>query len=276
MNKHLILGFFLLQAAWTFGQQSFGGIGPSWTTTRFTPGLLNDMVTSYNTYFSNNMEQPLEPFSSTMTGLTYALYTGFRIEGIFIGMQGQRTQFTQTRESFFNNGYGREYRLRFADLAMMADFGFSVKKLLDVGGSFGGGLRFVEVRSMQLYPNGIRSIGNEYYFNGVYTNSEGTLLYGAFMNVRPIKHITLQARLFRNVPGFGTSSYEDLALTALEDGNTWDKNLYTTILPYDFEKYVQDVSNGVKDPYENVIPASFPGWNLSFTAFINLNFGAKD
>lgn len=274
MKKCVFIVLLLLSGSYAYNQTALFSAGPTWTTTRFTPGLLNDMLASYNAY-ANGFSQELQPFSSTMTGPSYALYMGFISDGMFIGLQMQRTMMYQTRVGLSPSGFGREFRLRFNDFFNHVDFGGSLKKKVDIGGSFGAGIRQVEVRSMQIYPDGTRSVGNEYYFNGVYRNQELYWTYGGFINIRPLRFITLQGRIFRNALGLGSWSGEETYLAALEDGNSFEKNRYSAYLPYDYALHVQNVSNAIIDE-TNVIPAQFPGWNLQLSVFLNLSFGDKD
>lgn len=270
--KHLLL-LPVLCLLWVFpvrGQGFIAGGGITYQQSTFEPGLLNDLLTSFNAYFENSgLTTPFTPFDGQMQGVTYNIILGVRSQGIYGALQMGRTTMTQQRTASFANGYARELTFEMRDLYGLVDFGVAIKKRLDIGLSLGSGIRHAEMISAQIYPDGTRSVGHEYYFNGIYNNQELVWHYGAVVNVHFLKFITVQGRLFRSALGPGSTPTEQAYLIAMDDidGNKYP---FAEYLPKDYARFVENAQDQVYDFENNVIPAQFPGWNLQLSLLLTI------
>ena len=244
-------------------------IGPSASLNVFQRGRLNDFVNSYNAYYqaNNNFTQPFKPISSSQLGWGWHSSLKFVSDNLGVGGYFHQDVFQQKRESYLGQ-WGRALELEFRDWSAGVSFG-RVWDRASLDLILGAGIRRSNVRSLQIYPDGSRSIGEEFFLNGYYRMQRASLNIGLAYEYefKPWLGLKLRAEYFS--PGFMSGRADQLALYALSDN--YKDPVSAAYLPHDFGLWVDNVNNNTYDYEENVIPAQFFGLTTSLSLVFKLN-----
>lgn len=229
----------------------------------WNPAPFNEFVTSYNSYITNNVKQPMGAFSKVAVGFSRGLGLSYQTEKSVIGFEFNKTAFEQSTTGLFNNGNGREIKLRFVNWNSNFDFSKRFGKTIDFGLLIGITLRYGKIFSYATYNNGSgRSLGPEFLINGIYnSNLQMDCNLGLNLRVNLWKYVALQFRAYRSF--------------AFTDGGTFGdtspgKNLYSEYFPKNLEQFENNAQNAVYDYEENVIENKFPAWYVQSSLILKL------
>src|SRR5690554_627417 len=131
-------------------------------------------------------------------------------EWIYFGVSYLPNKFVQERSVMYSNGYGRSFRWEDKRNEVLFDFGFG-SKYIDVFGTFGVNFNKYRMTSYQVYPDGSKSLSNDFYFNGVFKTEDTGLAYGFGIKIKPINFLAIDVRyLYANHKMFGEYRTEDI------------------------------------------------------------------
>ena len=271
--KHLLLLAAVSLACLSASAQSFALYGgPVYVQRNFKPGGLNELTESYNAYQQANsavgLASGLEPFSGSMSGLGWMIGAEGNANKLAFAFEMDLVKLSQTRTSLFTTNWGRELVFEFDDFTFDAMMGAGEKA--KIMGVFGGTFRNVAMNSYQVYPDGSRSIGSEYYFNGRYRGFQAGLNVGAAFSLNLTKFAALRLKAVWQSDLLNFTPPEDAYLTAL--GDPKKVVLTSEYLPKDFGQYISDVNQGIYDFEENVIPTLFYGLQLSGALVVRIPY----
>lgn len=137
------------------------------------PVGLNSFMDSYNSYYSVGMKDPFDHFGSLPSwGM------GYGVDLINWNLGGGGIYFrsgilishakTSSSAKIWNN-YSNEIILKMNDWRVPFDFGVNIKGVASLFLASDFTFRKTELEMWTIYPDGSRSIGNEFDINGVYT-----------------------------------------------------------------------------------------------------------
>lgn len=237
--------------------------------TQFKPGLLNDFVTSYNSFYANNLSRGFDPFESVMHSYSY----GFGIQAAFdkswMNFEYTKASFRQGISSVFQNQFGRDITLRFADWNFLFDNTFGSERVR-VGPVYGVSMRTGTLYSYSnWYGSDHQSLGHEYALSGIFRGIVQTnFLAGLVLRFQVSRFLMLQARAFYTLPFMGIKEDNLFAFSDASPG----KNPSYEHFPHDVPAFFANAGAGGYDFEDNVIPMSFRGLNACASLVFQLNF----
>ncbi|WP_417264732.1 hypothetical protein [Brumimicrobium sp.] len=129
---------------------------------------------------------------------------------VYFGISYMPNKFVQERSVMYSNGYGRTFRWEDKRNEVLFDFGFG-SKYIDVFGTFGVNFNKYRMTSYQVYPDGSKSLSNDFYFNGVFKTEDTGLAYGFGIKIKPINFLAIDVRyLYANHKMFGEYRTSDI------------------------------------------------------------------
>jgi hypothetical protein len=234
---------------------------------QWNPGPFNGFVNSYNDHLSAVMKTPMDEFPATLVGFQRGFGGYYSRDRFMLGFEFFKTKFQTTRESEFLNGRGNAIELNFIDWQFSMDIGRKFGERFSLSALVGTGLRAGVVDVRINHFDGSQSIGNEFYFAGVYRSGfQNDFLLGVQARLQLLPFLDVQARIYRTIPMFETT--EGAMLGAFEDSGP-GQLIAATYFPADYAVYESNAQNGVYDYEENVIPMSFRG------LYINVGVAVK-
>lgn len=271
MKKYTLLFLILAANITAFGQMSFyltGNFGS--TVNLWNPAPFNEFVDSYNGYVTNNVKSKFDKYSGTMVGFSRGFGGIVDINKASFGFDYTKTAYNQSRTMAFNNGNGREVKLRFVTWNFNFDISRKLGKRVDFGLLFGVSMRSGTVFSYATYGNPEnRSAGAEFWINGIYKGIvQNDFNLGLNLRVNFLKYFAIQVRGYRAFAWAKPKKGEEY-LEAFSDGSP-GKNLFSEYFPKDMQKFEENVQNQNYDYQNNVIPNIFPGWYIQTSLLIKL------
>lgn len=167
--------------------------GPRWAINN--PDQLNTYLSTFNTYMESigvNAHQPYKALSpSVMTfglggGVCYSepgmAYFNFHLSTSNFSQESNYRRTTATE-------YGRDFVYRGKYSQFLLESGYTTEQGHVFGGGFGILLNSYRVEVWQVYADGSRSMGTEYYTNSYYTSSQSLLGLSGFFELNLYKEI---------------------------------------------------------------------------------------
>lgn len=257
--KKLYILIVLLLTLGTRAQNIYltGNIGAGYSL--WNPEPFNNFVSTYNGYLNQQglLRSPMDEFSGSNLGFSRGLGFMYETKKGGMALEYSKVAFSQTRNAFFNDGNGRELKLRFVTWNFNFDFYLKAGKLLDFGGIFGVAMRSGAVYSSYMYGQN-RSLGADRDLNGIYRGIvQANINLGLVARINITRFMAIQVRAYR---GFDfTSMGGDDYLSAFSDVSP-GKNLYAEYFPKDYAVFVQNINSQTYDFEQNVIPNVFNAW----------------
>ncbi|GAB4133636.1 MAG: hypothetical protein Fur0041_06030 [Bacteroidia bacterium] len=225
---------------------------------QFKPGKLNDFVNSYNNYYSQYLSDPMDPFSTTMTGFRKGMGLFFNGNKSCIGFEYSKVRYKQSSSAAFSSNMNRTVDIEFVNWDFNFETGFRIGKNGSFGLLYGTTYRTGKITSY-VWWNDKKNKSLEHYYalNGVYKGIPQTdLNLGINLRIPLLPFVALQMQAYYAFPLFEKSALPNESAFS-DDGP--GKNLYTTYFPYDVEQYFNNISNAVYDYDQNVIANRFRG-----------------
>lgn len=182
----------------------------------FTKSNIHSIQDSYSSYIlmeKNNAPEGVtinaDPnFDRKQVSDFLSFQMALSIERVYFGLSYLPNKFVQERSVMYSGGIGRIFRWEDKRNEVLFDVGFG-SKYIDVFGTFGVNFNKYRMTSYQVYPDGTRSLSNEFYFNGVFKTEDTGISYGLGLKIKPINFLAIDVRyLYANhaLPGEYNSS----------------------------------------------------------------------
>jgi hypothetical protein len=197
---------------------------------------LNTFKKSYNDYYALGMKNPFDMYGNLpQTGFQYGVDIVFMKEkenGFFFRSGLLFSNSKSVSSCTIWNNYRNDIVLKFHDWQVPADIGYSIKGIVAFYLAMDISMRKTRLEYWQYYPDGSKSVGNEFDMNGVYTATVPVFNYGGGMVLR-YKRFTIPVRY---TLGRTIFNVEKVPLTDY-DANQFRSNSF----PLDYSKYQSDI-----------------------------------
>jgi hypothetical protein len=222
-------------------------IGPRWLN--YNPEQFNSYLNTYNAYMQTIGVNATQPYAELSSTVVRPMGLGFGICYSEPGMAYVNVHFSSSnfqQESNYRRSeatqYGRDFVFRTNSKLYLLESGYC----FDNGFVLGGGLSILlnnyRVEVWQVYTDGSRSLGKEYYTNGYYSNSNSLIGLNAFseiniyknmvkLNFRAVYHWNFVAALIGDDPTSGSRMT-----------NWYANDPLIGMLPLDYGRFVNAVN----------------------------------
>jgi hypothetical protein len=275
MKKHIALFAMVFMMMNTLQAQVYLTLHGGYSYNKFTPGLLNTFVDSYNTYLASYLKTPMEKFDTRMTGIRkgFGMYANF--DGMVVGIDFSKVRYRQERLSAYNNGNGRGLDIEFVNWDTQIDIGAALFETGSIGFMMGASIRSGTIYSYAYsWDPEYRSFGPEYWLNGIYKGGlQADINLGISMRIPVTRFARLQIQAYYPLP-FADNTEGEEYLSAFSDASA-GKNISSEYFPYDLPQSEANINAGIYDYQTNVIPNVFRGVYVNAALMLPIRIGSK-
>lgn len=178
---------------------------------------------------------------------TFSLTAGYQIDALLFDMSYHRSAYTQEKELIRNSGYGRSFLWKENKNEVLVNIGYRFDQLAIFGG-LGSNFNKFTMASYQVYPDGTKSINNEFTFNGLFKGQDVGLSYSVAAKYYFFEFLHAELRYIYSTDKLVGGGSEFLALSDFNDGRA----PLTSEFPGDYTKplgFSNNVLVGVNRSY---------------------------
>ncbi|MFY0672743.1 MAG: hypothetical protein JXQ87_05040 [Bacteroidia bacterium] len=239
MIRLCFIGFLFLWSCAVFAQSPFKlGYRLDYEQSTMLNRDINRFFNSYNGYYGNNMDVPLDTINANATshfnhGFSIRYFDNAKTS-FFMGLEFFWGKNELERNGRFANGIQTQCDFLFKDFTFQTDVGFKAGPLV-LAGIMAGRVRQIEFDLGYIYQDGTYSLGNEYDVLSAHTSMHTTLDLGFSLGIK-LKRFYISYQ--RTQP---TNFASDNGLLTLLDFD--ERQIRWSDVPTDFEKWANDPAN---------------------------------
>lgn len=245
-GAYLSLGYGL-----NYGKGDLTGIKNSYTSYK-----LYSKQTHTNDSFEDNGN-----WKEVQTSPTLSITAGYQIENLLFDMSYHRSIFSQEKELIRQSGYGRNYLWKEKRHEVLVNVGRRIGKLAFIAG-LGSNFTNFTMASYQVYPDGSKSINNEYSFNGLFKGSDVGFSYSLALKYYIFDYLHAELRYIYSTDKLIGGSDEFLSIYDFTNA----RDPITNEFPLDYNKPLN---------FENSVLVGVNRSYLLFTIALELNSSFK-
>ena len=181
--KLILTSILLLSSCILLSQSGFyGSFGYGFNYGKGDLSGIQDSYTSYKVYSSQTYSaDPFEDngnWKTNQASPTLSFTIGYQMDDLLFDMSFHRSAYSQDKELIRESGYGRSFLWKEKRNEILVNVGYRFEKLAIFAG-LGSNFNKFSMASYQVYPDGTKSINNEFIFNGLFKGEDVGTSYSA-------------------------------------------------------------------------------------------------
>ena len=183
--KTILTSFLLIFSLLSFSQDgAYLSLGYGLSYGKGDLTTIQNSYTSYKDYakqiYAGDAFEDNGNWKNYQASPSLSLTLGYQIDYLLFDMSYHRSTYSQEKELIRNSGYGRHFLWQEERNEVLVNIGYRFDNMSLIGG-IGTNFTKYAMASYQVYPDGTKSINNEFNFNGLFKGEDVGLSYSVAM-----------------------------------------------------------------------------------------------